>query len=272
MARQKGCIPRTTYLDLPHAGWVHRGSWCGMSTNASLQDESDTLTPSLYAAVDHRDAYEENIEGRHGKQLSLAYNEGHGKEYLDESLFDEYEEDEEDNMDDEEGTEQISLDEIDEDEVSMEGSGGMPSEYQNDGMERVDPAELAALRAGAPGGDVFAVLKLGASQHKVTVGDLVVSDKLLPVNKWKVGATLTLTDDDILLLGSPVRTLVGLPGVKGAEVKVMVEEITHDAKVIVFKKRRRKNSRRKNGFRREVTLVRILDITLPERFRDEPSA
>ena len=43
----------------------------------------------------------------------------------------------------------------------------------------------------------------------------------------------------------------------------MVEEITRDKTVIVFKKRRRKNSRRKNGHRRQVTFLRVLDVRFP---------
>lgn len=56
---------------------------------------------------------------------------------------------------------------------------------------------------------------------------------------------------------------MGLPGVAGAEVDVMVEEITRDKTLIVFKKRRRKNSRRKNGFRRQVTFLRVLEMRMP---------
>ena len=66
------------------------------------------------------------------------------------------------------------------------------------------------------------------------------------------------------MLGSTEQTLVGLPFVAGAQVKVRVEEITRDAKAIIFKKRRRKNSRRKNGFKREVSMVRVLEIITPD--------
>ena len=77
------------------------------------------------------------------------------------------------------------------------------------------------------------------------------------------GDASTTTLGDVLLVESSEKTYVGLPAVKGAEVDVMVEEITRDKTVIVFKKRRRKNSRRKNGFRREVTFLRVLDIRMP---------
>lgn len=99
----------------------------------------------------------------------------------------------------------------------------------------------------------------------MTVDDIVIVNKLKPVDKWSVGSTLTLTADDghVLLLGSQEKTLVGMPFVNGGEVDVMVEEITRDKKVIIFKKKRRKNYRRKNGFKREVTFLRILDIRFP---------
>jgi large subunit ribosomal protein L21 len=68
----------------------------------------------------------------------------------------------------------------------------------------------------------------------------------------------------VLLLGSQEKTSVGLPYVNGGEVDVMVEENTRDKKAIIFnKKKRRKNYRRKNGFKREVTFLRILDIRFP---------
>ena len=51
------------------------------------------------------------------------------------------------------------------------------------------------------------------------------------------------------MLGSPTRTVVGRPYVPSAEVVTVVEEQVRDAKVIIFKKRRRKNSRRTNGHR-----------------------
>ena len=61
-----------------------------------------------------------------------------------------------------------------------------------------------------------------------------------------------------------------MPCVKGAEVKVRIEEITHDQTVIVFKKRRRKHSKRKNRHRREVIFIRTLCIKFPiEVFNDD---
>ena len=110
---------------------------------------------------------------------------------------------------------------------------------------------------------------MAGSQFKVTTDDVLIVNLLKPVTKYKVGSIHTLTDDDVLLVGSSHYTLVGMPHVKGAQVDVLVEEITKDAKVIVFKKRRRKHSKRKRGHRRDVTMLRILDIRPPEAYMDE---
>ena len=109
------------------------------------------------------------------------------------------------------------------------------------------------------------MILLAGFQHKVTVDDLLVVNKLKPVSAWSVGSTHTVRDHDVLLVADKDRTLVGLPGVNGGEVDVMVEEITRDKTLVVFKKRRRKNSRRKNGFRREVTFLRVLDVRMPSQ-------
>jgi len=53
----------------------------------------------------------------------------------------------------------------------------------------------------------------------------------------------------------------------GARVQLEVEEVTKDKKVIIFKSRRRKNSKSKNGFRRHVTVLRVTDIVIPEEHR-----
>ena len=94
-------------------------------------------------------------------------------------------------------------------------------------------------------------------------------NKLKPVSKWSVGSTHTIKNDDILLMADQNKTLVGLPSVQGGEVDVMVEEITRDKTLIIFKKRRRKHSRRKNGFRREVSFLRVLDVRMPGEEKGE---
>ncbi len=224
-----------------------------------------------YAAVNHAEEYKEAMEGRHGQQLSLAYKEA--EKYKQEVFnpFEEYKIDEEIVGDDGEYEEAEFVevgeegDDMDEDEDYDDDDDDEGLQYNPDGSVIRSRAELASLKAGAPGGGTFAIVNLNGAQEKVTVDDVIITNKLKPVEKWAVGTTHTLTADNgqLLLLGSQEQTLVGLPYVNGGEVDVMVEEITRDKKVIVFKKKRRKNYRRKNGFRREVTFLRVLDIRFP---------
>lgn len=152
--------------------------------------------------------------------------------------------------------------------------------FNKDGSLQMPHTTRAAHIAGAPAGGAFAIISLGNSgiQHKVTKHDVIISNKLKPVETWAVGTTHTIGegeggDDDsagqVLLVGDSDRTCVGLPFVQGAQVDVMVEEITRDQTVIVFKKKRRKNHRRKNGSRREVTFLRVLDIRFPNANEDK---
>lgn len=242
-----------------------------------------------YARVSHEKEYKEEMDGKHGAQLQLALDEGVGKDDEPFNPFDEYllEEGEEeetefdeteivdadgnemieaeyvektDNSDDEELEEEEELKELDYDDEEED-----VAEYENDGSMKRLASEKAALRAGLPAGGNFAIIEINGSQEKVTVDDLVIMNKLKPVDKWSVGSKITLTSDEgqILLMGNQDQTLVGLPFVNGGEVDVMVEEITRDKKVIVFKKKRRKNYRRTRGFSREVTFLRVLDIRFP---------
>jgi len=237
------------------------------------------------------------MESQHGAQLELAIEEGRGKDdtpfdpfsqFLDEmgdtvdiddedvddavgekdddieeaeyKTVEEFDEEEEESDDDEVTTNELEADEDEEDEGPM---------YTNTGAIYRPKSEKLALRAGYPAGGKFAVILLAGFQHKVTVDDLLVVNKLKPVSKWTVGSTHTITNDDILLMADQNKTLVGLPSVKGGEVDVMVEEITRDKTLIIFKKRRRKHSRRKNGFRREVTFLRVLDVRMPGEEKGE---
>jgi ribosomal protein L21 len=248
---------------------------------SSSASGSDGPAVSTFAVVDHSKAYEKSIQGRHGQQLALARLEGIGKDDLP---FDPFEEEERKFLEEEERKELLEAanadgegnesesssdddsDEEEEDEdYDDEEMEDETSIYNNDGSVRRKKSILATLKAGYPSGGLFAVLELAGSQHKVTTDDLLVVNKLKPVEEFKVGSVHTLKD--VLLAGSSHLTLVGMPHVTGAEVDVMVEEITQDAKVIIFKKRRRKHSQRKKGYRRDLTLLRILDIRLPEEYK-----
>lgn len=232
-----------------------------LNTIAHVPISSQTRT-FAYAQVHHGEEYREAMEGRHGRQLQLAYEEG--KKYENEA-FDPFEAYKIDNDQDDESGE-INDIEADEDEEKDDDNDieydSLSSFYNPDGSLRRTKAELVSLKSGAPAGGNFAIIHLNGSQQKVTKDDVVILNKLRPVEKWSVGSTHTLNAENgqVLLMGSQDLTLVGMPYVTGGEVDVMVEEITRDKKVIVFKKKRRKNYRKKNGHKREVTFLRVLDI------------
>ena len=115
--------------------------------------------------------------------------------------------------------------------------------------------------------DLFAVVGFSGTQFKVTVDDVIVADRIEGID---IGQTLDLSN--VLLVGSRRATVVGRPVVAGAKVVVAVEEITKDKKVIAFKTRRRKHSRRLKGFRREVTVLRVADIVLGDKMSQEELA
>ncbi len=209
------------------------------------------------------------MQGPHGKQLALARSEGAGK---DDAVFDPFADEfsssvfDGDEMEDEDTTTlEMDLEEEDGDEND---DVDYTSLFNPDGSLRRKKSVIATLRAGFPSGGQFAVVQLGGAQYKVTTDDLIVANRLQPVSEYMIGSIHTLRD--VMLVGSSHLTLVGMPFVSGAEVDVMVEEITRDAKVIVFKKRRRKHSQRKNGFRRDVSLLRVLDVRMPEEYRNHP--
>lgn len=231
---------------------------------------------SKYVSINHSASYENSIASSHGQQLQLALEESRGK---DDAPFDPFsqfldmmgtvsedgtEGEGIEDIQDAEFEEIEALEQSDEeldDETHFESADS--PKYTTTGALFRPKSERHALRAGYPGGGKFAVIRLEGFQHKVTSDDLLVVNKLKPVAKWSVGSTHTLKDEDVLLVADQDRTLVGLPGVKGAKVDVMVEEITRDKTVVVFKKRRRKHSRRKNGHRRQVTFLRVLGVRFP---------
>jgi large subunit ribosomal protein L21 len=220
---------------------------------------------SGFAAVDHSEAYEASMKGLHGKQLALAALEGEGK---DDAPFDPFieEEREEDRLKLLGGMEEAEYVDEESDDDDDEEEGDLKSVYNNDGSLRRKKSEFATLRAGAPAGGMSAIIELAGSQHKVTTDDVLIVNRLSPIDTFQVGSIHTLKD--VMLVSSSHLTLVGQPFISGAEVDVMVEEVTKDAKVIIFKRRRRKNYRKKNGFRRDVTMLRVLDIRTPEAYAD----
>ena len=101
---------------------------------------------------------------------------------------------------------------------------------------------------------MFAVIKTGGKQYKVAKDDIIVVEKLDAEEGKKV------TFDDVLMHGNDGDVTVGAPLVDGAKVTGEVIEQRKGAKVLVFKKKRRQNYRRKRGHRQLETVVRITGI------------
>jgi len=102
---------------------------------------------------------------------------------------------------------------------------------------------------------MFAVIKTGGKQYRVTEGAVVKVEKLA----GEVGKNIVL--DEVLMVGDDKGVKVGEPLVKGANVTAEVLEQKKDKKITVFKKKRRHNYRRKKGHRQEITVLRVKGIS-----------
>jgi large subunit ribosomal protein L21 len=100
---------------------------------------------------------------------------------------------------------------------------------------------------------MFAVIKTGGRQYRVVPDDVLEIGKIA----GEVGTIVQL--NEVLVVGGDTPVL-GLPTVKGASVAAEVLQHKRGPKVIAFKKRRRKNSRRKRGYRDEITVLRVTEI------------
>ena len=101
----------------------------------------------------------------------------------------------------------------------------------------------------------FAVIKMSGTQYKVTIDDVITTHKIKDV---KVGEQMEI--NDVLLIGTKDQTIVGRPLIPNAKVIATVEEQTRDKKLIVFKKKKRKGYKKKQGHRSYITVLRINDI------------
>ena len=100
----------------------------------------------------------------------------------------------------------------------------------------------------------YAVIRTGGKQYRVT------SNAVLIVEKLEAEAGQIVTFQDVLAIGGEAGVTLGAPTVAGASVTATVLEQKRGEKIIIFKKRRRQNSRRKNGHRQYLTVLRIGDI------------
>jgi large subunit ribosomal protein L21 len=98
---------------------------------------------------------------------------------------------------------------------------------------------------------MFAVIKTGGKQYRVASGDVIKVEKL----EGEAGSTITF--DQVLMAGDTI----GTPLVAGAAVSAEVIAQDRGPKIIVFKKKRRQNYRRKNGHRQDLTVLRITEIS-----------
>jgi large subunit ribosomal protein L21 len=101
---------------------------------------------------------------------------------------------------------------------------------------------------------MFAVIRTGGKQYKVAPGEVIAVEKL----DGEPGAAIEL--GEVLMVGDGATVSTGAPLVAGATVSAELVEQTRAEKIIVFKKKRRHNYRRKNGHRQHQTLLRITGI------------
>lgn len=199
--------------------------------------------------------------------------------------FEEEEEDdgdEEEDYADEEGEEEDDSDEEGEEEDSDEESEDVS--VSNCIIGRANSTEDKEKEAAAIGYEVigpldpsehpfkrwepvFAIVQIGSHQFKVSNGDTIYTERL---KHCEVNDKLIL--NRVLMLGSKTQTIIGRPILPDAAVHAVVEEHALNAKVIIFKKKRRKNYRRTKGHRQELTRLRITDIQGVEKPQQSPLA
>ena len=101
----------------------------------------------------------------------------------------------------------------------------------------------------------FAVIKTGGKQYKVKSGEIIKVEKLIdskPESKIEF--------NEILAYGDDKNIEIGLPNVEGAKVEADLIKNSKNRTILIFKKRRRQNSRRKNGHRQQYSMIRINKI------------
>jgi large subunit ribosomal protein L21 len=101
---------------------------------------------------------------------------------------------------------------------------------------------------------MFAVFQTGGKQYKVA------KDQVVTVERLTGEAGSPVAFETVMMVGDGDKTTVGAPFVAGATVAAEIVEQARGPRLIVFKKKRRKNHRRKNGHRQDLTLLRITEI------------
>ena len=101
----------------------------------------------------------------------------------------------------------------------------------------------------------FAVIKTGGKQYKVKASDILKIERLKESK-----AESKIEFNEILAYGDDKNLEVGSPFVKGAKVEAVLIKNSKNRTILIFKKRRRQNSRRKNGHRQQYSLIKISKI------------
>jgi large subunit ribosomal protein L21 len=101
---------------------------------------------------------------------------------------------------------------------------------------------------------MYAVIKTGGKQYRVAQNDVLTIEKI----DGEAGSKVEFAD--VLMVGGDAGVKLGKPLVAGAKVAGEIVEQGRGPKVIAFKKRRRKNSRRRRGHRQDLTIVKITGI------------
>ncbi len=100
----------------------------------------------------------------------------------------------------------------------------------------------------------FAIIETGGKQYKVSTSKILEIEKL----NFKKGETITFKN--VLLLNDNKNTEIGNPSIEGATVEAKLLDNVKDRTILVFHKRRRKNSRKKNGHRQQHSKIQITKI------------
>jgi large subunit ribosomal protein L21 len=101
---------------------------------------------------------------------------------------------------------------------------------------------------------MFAIVRTGGKQYRVAPGDQIVVERL----DGGVGSEISL--NQVLAIGNGDSAAIGRPTIADASVRARIVQQPRGTKIIVFKKKRRKNYRRKHGHRQELTVLRIEEI------------
>lgn len=113
---------------------------------------------------------------------------------------------------------------------------------------------------------MYALVKTGGKQYRVAKDDTILVERIAADE----GAQVIL--DDVVMLGDGDKVTIGTPTVEGAAVSATVMRQTRGPKIIIFRRKRRKNHRRTQGHRQDLTLLKITDIAEDAKKLAKPAA